>query len=73
MKKKVFSIIGVAAFAVAVAINLNISANRNKSDLVLANVEALANGEIGHAICYDYYVAICFWAGGYCWPGYKIN
>ena len=45
MKKKVFSIIGVAAFAVAVALNMNISANNNESDLVLANVEALAQGE----------------------------
>ena len=45
MKKKVFSIIGVAAFAVAVAINLNISANNNERDVVLANIEAMAQGE----------------------------
>ena len=42
MKKKVFSIIGVAAFAVAVAVNMNVSVKNNESDLVLANVKALA-------------------------------
>ena len=46
MKKKVFSIIGVAAFAVAMALNINFSAKTNSSDMLFANVEALAKGEI---------------------------
>ena len=43
MKKKVFSIIGIAAFAVAVAVNMNVNINNSvEMDLALANVKALA-------------------------------
>ena len=51
MKKKVFSIIGVAVFAVAMAININISANNNVGNVTLASVEALANGEVSEVYC----------------------
>jgi len=65
MKKKGFSIIGVAAFAVAVAvaINLNISANNNESVVTLANIEALASGEIGTgSICRVVTWSTCWWS-----------
>ena len=46
MKKKIFSIIGVALFSVAVAINLKTSFNdKHQIDLSLINSEALADGE----------------------------
>ncbi len=46
MKKKIFSIIGVAAFAVVVAFNINASiSNGSDNDVTLANVESLVLGE----------------------------
>lgn len=53
MKKKVFGILGVAAFAALVAINVSInSRGEDLSDLTLANVEALARGEDGEKTMY---------------------
>ena len=47
MKKKVFLIIGGAVFAIAVVFNISISFRGDSlSDFTLANVEALANGEV---------------------------
>ena len=47
MKKKVFLIIGGAVFAIAVVFNISISSRGDSlSDFTLANVEALANGEV---------------------------
>ena len=46
MKKRIFSILGVAAFAGAMAVNVNMSTKNNENDVALANVEALAIGEI---------------------------
>lgn len=59
MKRKVFSIIGVAAFAGAVAFNVS-SSLRSESllDLSLANVEALASDE-GNADCSDGNAKLC--------------
>jgi hypothetical protein len=46
MKRKVFLIIGVAAFAGAIAFNASIGLrDKSLSDLSLANIEALARGE----------------------------
>ncbi len=45
MKKKILSIAGVAVFAGAMAFNINASLSKNM-DLTMANVEALAQGEV---------------------------
>ena len=48
MKKKIISIIGVVTFAVAVAFNINAGlSNGTDIDIMLANVEALGQGENG--------------------------
>jgi len=48
MKKKIISIIGMAAFAVAVAFNASINLSSNaQSGLTLENIEALARNEGG--------------------------
>ena len=52
-KNKVFSAIGVVAFAIAVAFNMNVNAKLNGNsdmDIALDNVEALAQGE-GTSVC----------------------
>ncbi|GHT71284.1 hypothetical protein FACS189455_2720 [Bacteroidia bacterium] len=70
MKKKI--LIGFAALAIAtvVALNVNISAQGEKlSDVSLANVEALADGEVSVGnICYYQYAAYCwqFWGTSDC-------
>ena len=47
MKKKIFGGIAVATIAAAMALNLNFNAKNNYlSDITLANVEALAGGEV---------------------------
>jgi len=46
MKRKVFSIIGVAAIGAAVAFNVSVGSHGDSlSELALANLEALANTE----------------------------
>ncbi len=51
MKKKIFSIVGVAAFAVAVAFNINTSLSDNaEMDMTLAQIEALARNEIPEVV-----------------------
>ncbi len=46
MKKKILSIVGVAAFAVAVAFNINAGLNvNNQMDITMENMEALGQGE----------------------------
>jgi len=45
MKKKIFGALVVVAIAVGAMINVNLNKVSNKSDLALANVEALATGE----------------------------
>ena len=53
MKKKVIGGIAVAAIALTIALNVNFSAKNNYfSDISLANVEALAQGEITVGPCY---------------------
>ena len=48
MKKKIFGAALISAMAVAAGWNFNQSKNETQlSDLALANVEALANGESG--------------------------
>ena len=48
MKKKIFGAVIIAAMALAAGWNFNQSKNEVElSDLALANVEALANGESG--------------------------
>jgi hypothetical protein len=60
MKKKIISIAFVAAIAVAAAWNFTQSkAEIDMSNLALANVEALASGEIGGFVCEFAYVVIC--------------
>lgn len=64
MKRKLFSVIGVAAFAVAVALNINAGlSNDTAMDVTLVNVEALAGSETsdeftgatGCITCWDNY------------------
>jgi uncharacterized Rmd1/YagE family protein len=60
MKKTIFSIVFITAIAVAAA--WNFSQSRTEvvlSDVVLENVEALADGEIGGFVCEFAYVVIC--------------
>lgn len=46
MKKKIFSVIGVAVFAVAVAFNINTNlTNSAKMDVTLTKLETLVMGE----------------------------
>lgn len=53
--KRLFSIIAIAAVVAAAGWNFNQSQNEvEMSDLALANVEALANGESGGKTCYTY-------------------
>ena len=63
MKK--ISIFGVVAFAAMVVFNVNISVKNNDSDVVLANVEALANSEYLTIGCSGIPVPlVCFWVNG---------
>jgi hypothetical protein len=56
--KKIFGVIGVAAFAVVVALSVNAGLNRNAAfDVTLANVEALGGGEV---------IMVCPNIGGEC-------
>ena len=48
IRNKILAAIGVVAFAVAMAFNINASLNSNSEmNFTLANVEALARGELG--------------------------
>ena len=48
MKKKIVSVVFVAAIAIAAGYTMKQNAEKNDlSDIALANVEALANGESG--------------------------
>jgi hypothetical protein len=64
MKKRILSILFVAAIAIAAA--WNYSQNQDEvalSDVALENVEALANGES----TVDCIIAYCYWSpGDYC-------
>ena len=61
-KKKIFGSIAVLAIAAIAAFNININANENGlSDISLANVEALADGEGGSngcAVIPDHYLTV---------------
>ena len=49
MKKKIFSIITIVTFALIVAFNINTNLSNNvEQNLILANIEALAQGESGN-------------------------
>lgn len=73
MKKKILGVVTVAAIVVMAGWNFNQSKNEVVlSDLALANVEALANGETGEGKdCYNtitkqksskvFYCATCSW------------
>ena len=53
MKKTILGTIAVAAIAVTMALNVNFNAkNNNLSDISLANMEALAQGEITVGPCF---------------------
>ena len=45
MKKRTFRAVAVVAIATLISINLNLNTTGNKSGIVIANVEALANNE----------------------------
>lgn len=47
MRKKILGIIAILGIAVMTAINVNLSSNTNFSNLMLQNIEALADGEGG--------------------------
>ena len=47
MRKKILSIVAILGIAVMTAINVNLSSNTNFSNLMLRNIEALADGEGG--------------------------
>lgn len=58
--KKLLGIIAIAAVAAAAGWNFNQSQNEvEMSDLALANVEALANGESGGKTCYTIVAKQC--------------
>ncbi|WP_085537481.1 NVEALA domain-containing protein [Massilibacteroides vaginae] len=60
MKKKLLSIVAVAAVAVAAAWGFNQSNNEVAlTDVTLSNVEALAGGESGGTCYYNYGAADC--------------
>lgn len=67
MKKKLFSIIIVAAVAAAAAWNYNQSSNEvTLSDVALSNVEALAGGENGRGPDYNGYERVYKSSGDCC-------
>ena len=47
MRKKILSIVAILGIAVMTAIKVNLSSNTNFSNLMLRNIEALADGEGG--------------------------
>lgn len=64
MKKKMHVVaIGIVVLIMAGCIwNENTGKTKNVSDLRLANIEALANGEgMAGATCYSSYHGCCFW------------
>ena len=67
MKKKIIGGIAALAFAIAITMNLNIAkSNTNMSDMMLANIEALAKPEVIAIIevgfpCYDCTNCGCIW------------
>ena len=69
MKKKIYSIIGVAVFAIALAYNINIGlSNGTEINVVLTNIEATAQIELGEVdISCD---GECNVGTGHCW---KLN
>ena len=46
MKKKIFGAVLIVAIAAGAMINVNLNKVSNKGDIALANVEALASGEV---------------------------
>ena len=77
MKKKVVSIIGLAAIGAVAAFNANIGSRAESlSDIALANIEALADNEGGDTLsccsyhCWaDHYIFIegVMYTDGSCW------
>ena len=61
MYKKLFGCLAIVVIAIVAAINLNLFSTERLSDLSLANVEALAQGEGGELQCYnrDNYECCC--------------
>ncbi len=54
MRRKILSIVGVAAFTVAVAFNISTNlSNDAEMDVTMANVEALAQGESWISGCFS--------------------
>ena len=47
MKKKILGIVAVLGIAIMTAVNVNLSSGTNFSNLLLRNIEALADGEGG--------------------------
>ena len=47
MRKKILSIVAILGIAIIIAIHVNLSSNTNFSNLMLRNIEALADGEGG--------------------------
>lgn len=47
MKKKILGLVAVLGIAIMAAINVNLSSGTNFSNLLLRNIEALADGEGG--------------------------
>ncbi len=67
MKVKILSIIGISTFAVAMMLNFNINWRTNTlSDLALASIEALAEGETGA----EFTEATCCIA---CWDNHNCS
>ena len=77
MKKKLFLVIGIVAFAVAIAFNINANlSNNSEQNLALANIEALAQGELirGDGLCMNIYVnTVCYYPDNYAVIGIWIN
>lgn len=47
MKKKILGVVAILGIAIMAAINVNLSSGTNFSNLLLRNIEALADGEGG--------------------------
>ena len=74
MKKKFFGAAIVVVIAVSAMINVNLNKVSNKGDLALANVEALAGGEVYTTYyCWGNPILFCGNESGYILWGYRVG
>ena len=63
MKKIIFSIIGVVAFAVFLSFNISAGLKGIEMDVTLSSIEALAQGESGSGSGCNAAYGYCDWSG----------